>query len=94
MRKENKTEFPANWSPENVVVALHSVLRKPHLVRFLPPRIILQKEIDNVLIEIVLRQTQSGLVPHSAFPLYGEGVIQNILGRQHQLSQPKFTEGK
>ncbi|AXE53963.1 EndoU domain-containing protein [Aurantimicrobium sp. MWH-Uga1] len=93
-KRENKTEFPPSWDEERITIALKSVLKQPHFVLFLLPRIILQKEVDGVFIELVLRATNSGLVPHSAFPMHGEGVVQNILGQQFHLPQSNSRKGK
>ena len=93
-KRENKTEFPPSWDEEHITLALKSVLRQPHVVSFHLPRIILQKEVDGFYIELVLRATNSGLIPHSAFPIYGAGVVQNILGQQFHLPQPNSRKGK
>lgn len=94
VKRENKTEFPPTWDEDRIFRALREVLDRPQYVEFLFPKIFLRRNIAGVFIELVLFDSSQGLIPHAAFPLYGEGVMQNILGNQHPIPRSDSRKGK
>lgn len=94
MKLEGKTEFPATWDEDRIFWALRKVLDSPQYVHFEIPRIYLQRNVAGIHIEMELRQGKAGLVPFAAYPMYGEGVMQNVLGNQHHIPHQNSTRGK
>ena len=94
MKREGKTEFPASWDEERIFWALRAVLDRPEYVQFEFPHIYLQRDVSGILIEIELKQGKAGLVPFAAYPMYGEGVMQNVLGNQHHIPHLDSRKGK
>jgi hypothetical protein len=94
MKREGKTEFPASWDEEQIFWALRAVLKKPQHVDFRLPRISLRREVANVMIQFELMQGTNGFLLFAAYPVYGEGVLQNILGNQHHIPNHYSKRGK
>jgi hypothetical protein len=91
-KREGKTEFPDSWGEHRIHRALQEVLQRPQYVEFLFPKVYLRRNIAGVLVEILLMDSPKGLIPHAAYPLFGEGVVLNILGNQHHI--PRFDSRK
>lgn len=60
--RENKTEFPPDWLPEQIVLALRLVLAKPQVVEFYGDRLFLKRIVANVDIQIQLKTKVNGLL--------------------------------
>ena len=82
MKHENKTEFPPDWSEEQIVTALQSVLKHPHYVELVGARVFLKRIVAGVEVKVELAPYKSVLIPFAAYPLRGPGVIQNVMGVQ------------
>lgn len=94
MKREGKTEFPASWDEDRIYCALRAVLERPQYVLFEVPHTFLRRTVADVMVEVELRQRKSGLVLFAAYPLFGEGVMQNILGNQHHIPRLDSRKGK
>lgn len=94
VKRENKTEFPPDWTEEHIVLALHRVLKSPQFVHIAGGTVYLRRVVAGVNIQIVLVQLKRGLTPFAAYPIGGPGVIQNILGSQHQIPLTIYRNGR
>lgn len=83
--RAGKTEFPKGWTAENIELAIRSVCRSPHSVRELGKRIVLQKRVDDVVVEVWLSERASSFEVLTAFPIYGDEVLRNIYGIKRDL---------
>ena len=72
-----KTEFPETWNFEAVVAALLLTLKSPQVISGAKAPYFCDREVDHVMVRVVLRQGSSGLVVHTAYPLCGAGVFRN-----------------
>jgi hypothetical protein len=94
MKREGKTEFPASWDEDRIFWALRAVLERPQYVNFVRPFIFISREISNVVVEITLRDGKKGLAAIAGYPLFGEGVMLNVLGKQHHIPHLDSRKGK
>jgi hypothetical protein len=94
VKRENKTEFPPDWSVEQIAIALRSVLKNPEYVELVGHKVFLKRNVSGVDIFVVLARDKSGLIPFSAYPLRGPGVIQNVMGLQIPLPFHNLRNGR
>lgn len=93
MGRENKTEFPPDWTPDRIVRALELVLAKPQQVSIAPPRILLSRIVAGIAIQLELRTLGNEIIAFSAFPVGGPGVIRNVRGKKYQVPYYSYEEG-
>lgn len=72
-----KTEFPESWSQEDVRYAIQQTLFQPHFISRQSRFILCDREIDNVIVRVVIADFISHQLIHSVYPVCGEGVIRN-----------------
>ena len=72
-----KTEFPESWGQEDVRCAIQLTIAQPHFINWQSRFILCDREIDNVLVRVVIADFISHQQIHSAYPVCGEGVIRN-----------------
>ena len=94
MKHENKTEFPPDWSEEQIVTALRSVLKHPHHVELVGSRVFLKRTVAGIEIKVELARHKLMLIPFAAYPLRGPGVIQNVMGIQVPKPFLEFRNGR
>ena len=93
-RRENKTEFPPEWTEETIRAALERVLASPQHVDLVEPKIFLRRIVAGVNIQVVLTHNGQDLLPFAAYPIGGPGVIQNVMGVQIPLPTHHFRNGR
>jgi hypothetical protein len=94
MKIEGKSEFPATWDEDRIFWALRKVLEKPQYVFFEFPHIYLRRIVADVMVHIELRERNETLIPFTAYPMYGSGVVLNVLGKQHHIPHHNSQRGK
>ena len=94
VRRENKTEFPPEWTEETIRAALERVLASPQHVDLVEPKIFLRRIVAGVNIQVVLTHNGQDLLPFAAYPIGGPGVIQNVMGVQIPLPTHHFRNGR
>ena len=72
-----KTEFPQEWTLENVRSAVRLTLDKPQSVNRQSRFILCDREVNNVIVRVVIASYPSGLHIHSVYPVCGVGVFRN-----------------
>ena len=72
-----KTEFPESWDLEAVGSALLLTLKSPQVIYGSQAPYFCDREVNGVMVRVVLREGISGLFVHAAYPLCGVGVYRN-----------------
>lgn len=72
-----KTEFPQSWTLEFVRSAITQTLARPQLINRQSRFILCDREIENVIVRVVLAEFNSQHHIHSVYPVCGEGVFRN-----------------
>ena len=83
--REGKTEFPENWTLEQVSIAVRKTLDQPQSVRTFRQGIILKRLFLELIVEVELRVKKDGTILITAFPLCGDGVFMNVRGQRQQI---------
>ena len=91
--RPGKTEFPLDWSDEQIELAILSVCRAPHSVRELGARVVLQKNVSGVVVEVWLLRRTNGVFVQTGFPIFGPSVERNTFGVKTDL-QVDQRDGK
>ena len=72
-----KTEFPQRWSFEYLSAAVHQTLSHPQFVNRQGRYTVCDREIDGVIVRVVLAELPSHLRIHAVYPVCGVGVFRN-----------------
>ena len=82
-RTEGKTEFPARWSDDKVIVAIEQTLDRPSRVnvRSYQRKIDFLALVDGVIVKAVVQREGDSWIFVSAYPLSGDGVRRYFNGR-------------
>lgn len=72
-----KTEFPHSWSREHVRSAILETLSRPQFINRQSRFILCDREIENVIVRVVIAEFISHQHIHSVYPVCGEGVFRN-----------------
>ncbi|AXE53960.1 EndoU domain-containing protein [Aurantimicrobium sp. MWH-Uga1] len=75
-----KTEFPEEWTQEDVQRALAETLKSPQVISGRKAPYFCDREVNGVVVRVVLKEGISGLQMHAAYPLCGQGVYRNDPG--------------
>ncbi|WP_298121470.1 hypothetical protein [uncultured Aurantimicrobium sp.] len=81
LRREGKTEFPADWDLAMVDASIRAVLSLPESIRVRGPELICFRQVGEVLMKVILRSNSAGLFIFTAYPVSGHGVIINQKGK-------------
>jgi hypothetical protein len=83
--REGKTEFPEHWDIDVLRQSIRLTLDKPQAIRVKNPYISCDRVVAQVLIRVRLFRPQETVKVLAAYPLCGEGVVRNQLGRRINL---------
>lgn len=72
-----KTEFPQEWTLEHIRAAIHLTLSQPQFVTRQSRFILCDREIENVIVRVVVAGFTSRQQIHSVYPVCGAGVFRN-----------------
>jgi hypothetical protein len=85
-RREGKTEFPEDWTPDDILKSMNLLLLKPEFIYFSGQYVFLRRSIRGVLVEMKLVMRKKVPIPEHFFPIEGPGVVRNVAGRQISLT--------
>lgn len=83
--REGKTEFPEHWDIDVLRQSIRLTLDKPQAIRVKNPYISCDRVVAQVLIRVRLFRSQETVKVLAAYPICGEGVVRNQLGRRINL---------
>jgi hypothetical protein len=84
--REGKTEFPEHWDIDVLRQSIRLTLDKPQAIRVKNPYISCDRVVAQILIRVRLFRPQETVKVLAAYPICGEGVVRNQLGRRINLS--------
>jgi hypothetical protein len=85
LSREGKTEFPEHWDIDVLRQSIRLTLDKPQAIRVKNPYISCDRVVAQVLIRVRLFRSQETVKVLAAYPICGEGVVRNQLGRRINL---------
>jgi hypothetical protein len=83
--REGKTEFPEHWDIDVLRQSIRLTLDKPQAIRVKNPYISCDRVVAQFLIRVRLFLPQETVKVLAAYPICGEGVVRNQLGRRINL---------
>lgn len=79
VRRFSKTEFPAHWTFEDMQQAILRTLAFPQFLKVWGKSVVCEREVDKVIIRVILWEISGDVKVHAAYPVCGEGVYRNDL---------------